>query len=140
MNKFLRGLLVGLMAFLLLGGGFALAAIYLHTTTVSVDITSGVKSVGVYSDAAATIDWASESIGLEQNLAWVETVYVKNDGSQPITVAFKTQGNTGFGMVLFSPVDPIDLAVGEVVPVEVTVYALPTATVGNYNFTIIVYE
>ena len=140
MRRFLWPFLLGLMVSLGFGLGVASGAIYLHTTTVSVQITSGVKDVAFYEDGAASVPWFSESISMETNDAWLETRWLGNLGSSDVTVNLSVHGNTGFGMVLFAPAGPYFLASGEVLSVEVTVYALPTAVDGNYGFTIAVEE
>jgi len=136
--KILKSIIIGLACFLVLAS-LALAAVYLWVTTVTVTVTEGEYNAVVYLDSDCTIPWNSEDLHLEQNQAFVKTVYVKNVGTNEINIALDAQGQTGFGMVMFSP-ESFVLPSGEIQSVEVTIYALPDASIGEYNFSIIAYS
>ena len=139
-NKILRALLIPLICVSLIVFP-AMAITYLNVIPASVTITVGVSDVVVYSDLDLTQELTSIDIpSLERNQAWVGDAYVRNEGSSEVTIAFTTEGNTAFGMIMFAPVDPIMLQPMESSPVQISIYALPTAMPGNYNFSIIIYD
>lgn len=132
------GLVLG---FFLLGASLVYGVTYLSVITMSATITSGTSTVIPYLDAEATQKIIMLDAGiLERNQAWVETIYLKNEGTAQMTVSMMTEGQTGFGFVMFAPTGEYVLEPAEVLPVEISVWVFPQATPGTYNFSIIIFK
>lgn len=135
--KIKKWLLFGLIALACIPSA-VLAVTYLDILSGHVTVTSGESQARFYSDEEATDRIMDIYPSLEPNQAWVDAVYVKNEGISPLTVDIEVEGNTAFGMVYITPGSDIHLEAGQIVPLEVTVYALPTALLGEYNISLVI--